>query len=276
MKELLKKILKTVHLYHPMQLFYRQTIFNFRKIYFRTIYKKYKGKGFTCNVCGSSYTRFVPDYPSRINKSAIANNHVIAGYGRNIFCPHCLSTARERLVIAMLAKSNLRGIKTLHLSPEKNVYNFLKGMVDIVTGDLNPGFYKNIDTNVKTADATRLRFENESFDLVIGNHILEHIPDDIQAIKEIYRVLKKNGIAVLQVPFSTTIQNTMEEPLVNDSQRQSQLFGQKDHVRIYNRSDYMKRLMTAGFIVEYIPHESLHELHPYAIQPGEGFFSIRK
>ena len=276
MKELLKKILNAIHLYHPLQLFYRQTIFNIKKVCSRIIYSKYRGEGFTCNVCGSSYSEFIPDYPSKINRQAIESNHVIAGYGRNILCPNCLSTARERLVIAMLSKAGLRGKKILHLSPEKNVYRFLKGKADIITADLVPGFYRNIDKNVKQADAVKLPFDNESFDMIIGNHILEHIPDDMQAMKEIFRVLRKNGTAVLQVPFSNTIENTIEEPLINDPRRQSALFGQKDHVRIYQLSDYMKRLNTAGFIVEYIPHESLHEFFGFAIQPCEGFFHIRK
>lgn len=276
MKEALKTILKNFQLYHPLQLFYRQTVFSIRKIYLRHVYRKYKGDGFTCNVCGGRYTRFVPVYPSHNNRRAIENNQVIAGYGENVLCPYCLSTARERLVIAVLGKMNLQGKKILHLSPEKNVFLFLTGKAEVITADLAPGFYKNIDKHILQADATKLSFPDNRFDIVIGNHILEHIPDDLAAMREIFRVLKPGGTAVLQVPFSITIAATLEDPFINHPEKQAQLFGQKDHVRIYHLSDYISRLKQTGFSVEYIRHESLQEFHQFAIQPGEGFLKITK
>jgi len=139
-----------------------------------------------------------------------------------------------------------------------------------------PGFYQNIDPHIQFADATRLPFSDNCFDMVIGNHIMEHIPNDRLAMREIYRVLQRGGIAVLQVPFSEIIPNTLEEPAINDPKRQSALFGQKDHVRIYSLNDYLHRLQEAGFQVQYLSYDSLSEFYQYAIQPQEGFILITK
>jgi SAM-dependent methyltransferase len=274
MKEFFKSILKAVKLYHPLQGLYRQILFNARHSRIKKEYAAFKGSGFTCNACGASYQRFAPDHPSAENKNAILDNKVVAGYGENIFCPECMSTAR---VIAMLDKMNLFQVKVLHLSPEKKILHFLNDRnAAVVSADLMPGFYKGVDKHIQQADATKLPFDKEVFDLVIANHMLEHIPDDTGAMKEIYRVLKKDGQAILQVPFSATIEKTIEEPLINNPRKQAALFGQKDHVRIYRLNDYLDRLKETGFEVEYIPYESLSGLYIHAIQKGEGFMLIRK
>jgi ubiquinone/menaquinone biosynthesis C-methylase UbiE len=139
-----------------------------------------------------------------------------------------------------------------------------------------PGFYRSVDPLIQFADATDLPFASALFDMVIANHIMEHIPADGAAMKEIYRVLKPGGIAILQVPFSEAIPFTIEEPGINNPAKQSALFGQPDHVRIYALHDYLERLRSAGFTVAYLPYASLQPFYRYAIQQDEGFISIRK
>ena len=127
MNQFIKNILKGIGIYHPLQSSYRRIIFSIQNKKFRKQYQQFTGSGYTCNVCGAMYSRFVPDHPSEENKYAIETNHVIAGYGKNIFCPNCMSTARERLIIAFLKDGiNISGKKILHLSPEKNIYQFLE------------------------------------------------------------------------------------------------------------------------------------------------------
>jgi SAM-dependent methyltransferase len=188
-----------------------------------------------------------------------------------------MSTCRERLMIAIFStRIPVAGKNILHLSPEPNVFRFLKKQATVTTADLVPGFYLQIDPNIQFADATRLPFPDNAFNIVIGNHIMEHIPDDQLAMREIHRVLQPGGIAVLQAPFSETIPHTLEDAAITDPQQQSALFGQKDHVRIYALADYLQRLQQAGFQVNYLPYESLSELYQYAIQPREGFIYITK
>jgi len=276
-KEAAKSILKSIGLYHPLQSFYRGLIKDFTKLRYRVRYKKYKGEGYTCNFCNSTYSAFAPWYPAAADRAAIENNKVIAGYGEHILCPHCLSTARERLIRALmdtiLAVDNK---KILHLSPEEHIYTFIRARAHVVAADYIPGFYKNIAQSVQYADATHLAFNDNAFDMVLANHIMEHIPDDRTAMREIRRVLKPGGTAVLQVPFSTSIPATLEDIHISDPQKQSALFGQKDHVRIYQLNDYLQRLREAGFVVEYISYQTLAPLYRYAIQKGEGFISIKK
>jgi hypothetical protein len=95
-------------------------------------------------------------------------------------------------------------------------------------------------------------------------------------MSEIYRVLKKGGFAILQVPYSETISETIEEPLIDNPKKQSNLFGQKDHVRIYQLNDYISRLGQSGFIVSKISYKELSTFHKNAIQLDETFLDIKK
>jgi SAM-dependent methyltransferase len=274
----LKNILISFRIYYPLQGAYQQFRFQQRLKKYRKEYAPFEGKGFECEVCGSKYSRFVPDLPSDDDKDALEKNKVIAGYGENILCPNCGSAARERLVLNIL-KHNLKfaGKKILHLSPEKNIYHFIKAKAEVITADLLPGFYRTIDGMVQKQDATNFTFADNSFDIIIGNHILEHIPDDAKAMKEIFRVLKPGGTAILQVPYSESIPSTLETKDINDPALQSALYGQKDHVRIYAFSDYVQRLRSTGFVVNIIDATSIKEFAGHAaVQPGEHFLEITK
>jgi ubiquinone/menaquinone biosynthesis C-methylase UbiE len=134
-----------------------------------------------------------------------------------------------------------------------------------------PGFYKNIDRSIQLADATHLRYKDESFDVLIANHVLEHIPEDTTAMKEFNRVLKKGGVAILQVPYSEKLMSTIEDPLINDPDMQERLYGQRDHVRIYALSDYLLRLQSAGFETKVLSADFLQQFERFAIQAKECF-----
>lgn len=277
MKRFIKQILGVIGLYHPVQLRYRAILSGIKRISYRISYRSFRGTGFLCNICGSSYSRFVPGIPDAENEVAITKHQVIAGYGDHIFCPNCLSNARERLVIACLDDLFiLEGKSVLHFSPEKYVYRYVKSKANVVTADLNPGFYSLIDPAVRKEDATQLQLPENTFDLIIANHVLEHIPDDLQAMQEFFRVLKPGGSAILQVPYSEILETTIETPGIHDPALQSLLYGQNDHVRIYALNDYLKRLRHAGFTAEPLPASTLEKYQKYATQPGEVFFNISK
>ena len=271
MKELVKKVLRGLHIYHPLQSGYRGIITLLLITYYRLTYLKFKGKGFLCNFCGSSYECFVAEYPSKNIEQAIYSNEVIAGFGENVYCPNCMSKNRERLIRAVIENEfELDDKKILHFSPEINLSKYLKvNSKSVLSVDLEPDFYRPIDSAIVKADATKLQFDSESFDIIIANHILEHIPEDEKAIGEMYRVLKLGGVAILQVPYSQKLTNTIEEPFINDPQKQERLFGQKDHVRIYALSDYLERLKRKGFKVKVLSPEQLLVYRKYAIQEKE-------
>jgi len=277
MKERLKSLLKRTGLYHPLQTSYRSALSFALNQYYRATYNKYRGKGFRCNFCDASYEKFVPEYPSPAIQKAIDDNEVIAGYGENVYCPNCMSKNRERLIKAVIQTwLQIAGKSILHFSPERHLCDFLKETASVTTVDIAPGFYTNIDHFITYADATQLHFANESFDLLMANHILEHIPEDGKALKEMYRVLKGGGVAVLQVPYSEKILQTIEDPYINDPAQQAALYGQKDHVRIYARNDYIRRVESAGFRVHLLTPDTLSPFNIYAIQEKESVFLCYK
>jgi hypothetical protein len=280
MKEYLKSLLKRVNLYHPLQSFYRNVRNRMRIQFLRITYASFattQPPFFKCNFCGATYKKFVPEYPGPDIASAINDNRVIAGFGDNVYCPRCLSKNRERLLKAVVETHlSIAGQRVLHFSPEKHLYRFITATAAVTTVDLTPGFYRNIDSSVRYADATSLPFADGSFDLLLANHVLEHIPEDRTAMKEMYRVLDKKGCAILQVPYSETLSTTIEDPLINDPARQAALYGQKDHVRIYSKADYIQRLQHAGFQVEVLTPATLAPFRIYAIQENECVFLCHK
>jgi len=109
--------------------------------------------------------------------------------------------------------------------------------------------YLSADINPKNAmvkeDITQTSFNDDAFDIIFCSHVLEHIEDDRKAMKELFRILKPGGFAILQVPIKDT-KETFEDFSVTDPKERENLFGQHDHVRLYGR-DYKDRLQKAGF-----------------------------
>jgi len=101
---------------------------------------------------------------------------------------------------------------------------------------------------MEVVDVTSLRYADESFDLILCNHVLEHVPDDLKAMVEMRRVLKPGGIALLSVPIALTLEQTYEDPSAVSEEDRLRVFGQEDHCRIYGK-DFEHRLRKAGFQV---------------------------
>lgn len=121
------------------------------------------------------------------------------------------------------------------------------------------------------ADICNLPFDNNTFDWVLCNHVLEHIEDDHKAMSELFRVLKPSGKAILQVPLDAQRLKTYEDFNIQDPQERARIFGQYDHVRIYGL-DYLDRLQAVGFEAALIPYaEQLtpEERHVYRIPQNE-------
>jgi ubiquinone/menaquinone biosynthesis C-methylase UbiE len=127
-------------------------------------------------------------------------------------------------------------------------------------------------------DLTRLTLPDESWDVVICYHVFEHIPDDRAAMREMYRVLKPGGWAVVQVPVRD-VPETLEDPTVQTAEERVRLFGQRDHVRYYGWRDFADRLEDAGFevTIERFGRElSAEDVKTYALNPNERIYHLRK
>jgi SAM-dependent methyltransferase len=205
----------------------------------------YAGNQVTCNVCDHSYRKFLP-------------------YGRkgrdNALCPNCLSLERHRLMWFFLQeKTNFfkAPLKVLHIAPEHCFIQRMENLpnLEYITADLESPLAK-----VKM-DIHQMPFEDESFDVVFCNHVLEHVNDDIKACQEIKRVLKPTGWGILQSPVYD-LETTLEDPTITDPKEREMIFGQADHVRKYG-NDYASRLRKSGLIIQERPF--VKELDPLLV-----------
>ncbi len=163
-------------------------------------------------------------------------------------CSRCGALERHRLLWLFLTeRTNLftDALRVLHVAPEYALRRHLErcGNLDYISADLASPLA------AVRADVTDLPFAAESFDVVMCNHVLEHVADDAAAMRELARVLRPAGWAILLSPIDRDRAVTFEDPSVTAPAERLRVFGQEDHVRIYGR-DYPQRLRRAGFAVE--------------------------
>src|SRR5258708_2545270 len=202
----------------------------------------YIGNRVYCPCCDSHFRCFIP-------------YGISYGPNRNGMCPRCDYLDRHRMLWLYLHKrTNIFSdrLKVLHFAPEFIIQKKLRSCpnLDYTSADLDSPL-----AMVKV-DITNIPYAENTFDVILCSHVLEHIPDDHQAMSELYRVLKPGGWALILVPFDTERAETFEDPNVVDPKERTRLFGQHDHVRIYGR-DLIDRLERAGFTVnqEFYPRE---------------------
>jgi SAM-dependent methyltransferase len=192
------------------------------------------GRNRECPVCGWTGFQFLPLKHPRIS-------HFDA------ICPKCGSNERARLAFIAM-RERIKGTqRLLHFAPERSLSPWLRGQVrDYVSADLNP---KKADHVVDIMD---IKFPDDSFDMIWCSHVLEHVPDDRRAMRELHRVARPGGRCLIQVPLWHD--RTDEDNTVTDHDERVRRFFQFDHVRLYGY-DIEDRLREAGFNVEVIrPH----------------------
>jgi SAM-dependent methyltransferase len=164
--------------------------------------------------------------------------------------------------------------KVLHVAPEQVFHKLLKKQKNLT--------YVTIDLESPLADLKmnleNMTFPDNEFDIIFCNHVLEHVDNDMKALSEIYRVLKKNGYAILQSCIDYDREKTYEDVNITSPKDREREFWQKDHVRLYGL-DYSKRLESAGFVVEecnFINELSKEEIDRYKLSANETIFIGRK
>ena len=239
-----------------------------------------KGTRFTDPIDGKSFRMFLP-----------------YGYGNqrnNVLSPSTLSLERHRLLwlylqnetdffqseldsdspVTQNKRIKLRkdaetssALKVLHFAPEQEFFKRFKKQTNIeyTTTDLLSPL-----ADVK-ADICNLPFEDNAYDIIFCNHVLEHIPDDTKAMQELFRVLKPGGMGIFQIPQDLSRASTFTDDTIVDQKERAKIFGQYDHVRVYGR-DYFDKLRSIGFKV--IEEDYTHKIAPelvekYCLAKGE-------
>jgi SAM-dependent methyltransferase len=217
----------------------------------------YRGKSVVCPICSCSYRKFLP-------------------YGRfnpreNALCPSCLSLERHRLIWLYLKEKTTffsEKKEILHIAPEACFIERFEKLHQehYITADIESPLAK-----VKM-DIHQIPFPDNKFDVVLCNHVLEHVRDDREALREIHRVLKPGGFAILQVPFFYPLPAvTIEDPTITDPREREKIFGQDDHVRKYGE-DYAKRIAHIGFQVTedtFIETFDADQIKKFGLSTGE-------
>lgn len=240
------------------------------------------GTARTCSCCGSSVRRFLDQ---GYGHPVLERLQVIGGmYKRDDRCPVCHASDRDRLVLFYLKRNVLTQagpkLAILHFAPEKSISGVLVALderIDYVAGDLEPERYYHL-AGVMKLNLLAIDRPDASADVVICNHVLEHIVDDMRAMKEIFRVLKPGGVAILQTPISARLQAIIEGDGSESPETKIALYGQSDHVRIYTHADYVSRLETTGFAVEpYMAYDDDQDLAlADNLNPFEMLYACRK
>jgi predicted SAM-dependent methyltransferase len=215
-----------------------------------------RGTKYTDPIDGNSFRKFLP--------------YGYVNVRENVLSPSTLSLERHRLFWLYLTHETTffsEQKKLLHFAPEQAFLKRFKKLKNIkyTTTDLNSPI-----ADVK-ADICKLPFEDNSFDYIFCNHVLEHIPDDTKAMQELYRVLAPGGMAILQVPLENNREVTFEDDSIIDSKERAKVFGQYDHVRIYGM-DYFDKLRSIGFVVDAVNYTttlSEEKINEYRLAKGE-------
>lgn len=196
----------------------------------------YKGNNVECPVCQRSFSKFL-SYGSDV------------AHRENVLCPYDLTLERHRLMWLYLKnESNFftaPGLKVLHIAPEQCFHGKFKKQqnLDYLTADLvSPIADMHFDLH-------HIPLEDNRFDVVFCNHVMEHVDDPMQCMKELFRVMKPGGWAIMQVPQDINRATTYEDPAITSPEEREKHFWQKDHVRLFGR-DYPQWLERAGFSVK--------------------------
>ena len=224
----------------------------------------YKGQKVHCPVCDRHFKKFL-SYGSN------------TAHRENVLCPYDLTLERHRLMWLYLQKSSFfsaEKIRLLHIAPEQCFYPLFKKQnnLDYTTADLESPI---ADLHF---DLHEIPLEDNYFDVIFCNHVLEHVEDDHKCMTELYRVMKKGGWGIFQVPIDYNSDTTYEDSTITDSREREIHFWQKDHLRLYGK-DYPKKLEKAGFKIElFNPRKDLSgvDYQKMRLNPDELIYIAKK
>lgn len=227
-----------------------------------------------CYGCGKHVAAFLPFKGGQSKLPIVCAQAGIIGSDTDRFmCPSCGATDRERHLLMyfhVTGMPSLFGARVLHFAPEPVLSSAIRqAMPSIyIQADLYPKFER-----ILKIDITKIPFKSGIFDIVIANHVLEHVSDDTAGLLELRRVMRAGGYAILQTPYSSKYYQTSEDENIQSCHDRLLAYGQEDHVRLYGQ-DIFSRIELAGFRSIPVRHDALLNLfdpHLYGVNPEEPF-----
>lgn len=233
-----------------------------------------------CVICRSRVRGFLPYRGGWARQPALMQTLQLVGSDLDNFaCPVCGAHDRERHLLLYIKALGLpdrfRSARILHFAPEKHLSEILRSFDprEYVRADLMPA-----SPDIQRVDITAMPYETGRFDIVIANHVLEHVNDVGRALAEIRRVLNVDGLAILQTPFSKSLHTTWQDDGIDDEGSRLQAYGQEDHVRLFGR-DIVDRIVAAGFISRVTTHAAVladKNAHRYGVNADEPLFLFER
>ena len=225
----------------------------------------YKGNKVECPVCERSFSKFL-SYGSNVT------------HRENVLCPYDLTLERHRLMWIYLKEHSTffsaDQLSVLHIAPEQCFHKKFKAQKNLnyLTADLvSPIADMHFDLH-------SIPLEDNRFDVVFCNHVMEHVDDALQCMRELYRVMRPGAWAIMQVPQDFSRETTYEDPSIVSEEDREKHYWQKDHVRLFGR-DYPQWLEKAGFTVEIFNKEEAlgaDLMERYRISASEVLYIFRK
>jgi hypothetical protein len=246
----------------------------------RNVAKIPVGNGAFCTACDSRVGRFIPYRKGWKGAPPLMISLEMVGSDLDRFsCPKCGAHDRERHLMLYFEKLGIwekfNGARILHFAPEPKLYEKISVCkpAKYILADLYP-----TASNIQKVDIHNTPFEADFFDFVICNHVLEHVADDQQALSEIFRILKKGGLAILQTPYSAKLKATFSDPGIDTDDLRLQIYGQEDHVRLFG-ADIVSRFESCGLISRIVMHKTaLAHIQPerFGVNAKESLFLFEK
>lgn len=244
------------------------------------ISNKFPGGNKLCYLCKKKVRSFYPFHNGSDSVSDfILSMNVVGSDVDNFSCPHCECHDRERHLCmyfdTLSIWDKIASSTVLHFAPEKKIKNKITECKpkEYVKGDLFPS-----QQDIIKIDVTCIQFIDNYFDLIICNHVLEHVPDDEKALSELYRVLKPGGICILQTPYSPILRHSFYDENIVDDATKVITYGQEDHVRLYGL-DFFTRIEKAGFTLDIKQHQEIlnkYDVKVYGVNPKESLIMAVK
>ena len=239
------------------------------------------GRRKQCYICGRKFSHFLKYGNGFAGLSEFLRRVSFTGSNLDNFgCPYCHSTDRERHLFIYFDKLDfwkyIPDSTILHIAPEPHLAKKIMSLQPgkYIRGDLMPA-----DEHELRIDITEATFEDNMFDVLICNHVLEHVANYRKAFAEIFRLIKPGGRAILQTPYSELLARNLEDDGINSDKSRDYFYGQRDHMRLFGRQQFLAELQATGFILQIIRSSEIidnYKSQLFGINSEEDLFIFMK